>query len=74
MGFGDMYMVPYIPGILEELLVHGTKTQKDENKNGVFQPRAQAPKKTRETTYMYQFNYHVFWLSSTKVFCVMQLT
>lgn len=44
-GFGDMYMVPYIPGILEELLVHGTKTQKDENKNGVFQPRAQAPKK-----------------------------
>ena len=26
MGFGDLYMVPYIPGILEELLVHGTKT------------------------------------------------
>ena len=26
MGFGDIYMVPYIPGILEELLVHCTAT------------------------------------------------
>ena len=26
MGFGDIHMEPYIPGILEELLVHCTAT------------------------------------------------
>ena len=40
----------------------------------VFSAKGTGTKKPPETTYILQFNYHFFWLSSIKVFCAMQLT
>ena len=72
MGFGDIYMVPYIPGILEELLVHCTATIWEWK--WCFSAMGTGTEKKTETNYILQFNYHIFGLSSIKVFCAMQLT